>query len=172
MDGATVYSGKKVTLLPEGGEQIEVPREVVDMAQSLVNMLKDLGFDDDAPAVVPVHVKPEILEKVLEYCKYHIEHPAPKDADDKKSLELSDFDKKFCEELPQKTLFDVILAANFLDIKTLLDSACLFIALKLKSMTPEEIRREYNITKEFTPEEEERARKEFEEMILQVTTKK
>jgi len=90
----------------------------------------------------------------------------------RKKLELSEWDQQFCTSLDQKTLFSVILAANFLDIKPLLDATCLHIALKLKSMTPEEIRKEYNITKEFTPEEEEKARKEFEEMILQSTSKK
>jgi S-phase kinase-associated protein 1 len=106
----------------------------------------------------------------LEYCRHYIENP-PASTDDKKKLELSDWDKKFCEDMEQKTLFSVILAANFLDVKPLLDCTCLYIALKLKSMTPEEIRKEYNITKEFTPEEEEKARKEFEEMILQTTSK-
>lgn len=108
--------------------------------------------------------------KVLEYCKHYIENPPPKD-EEKKKLELSDWDKKFCDDMDQKTLFSVILAANFLDVKPLLDCTCLHIALKLKSMTPDEIRKEYNITKEFTPEEEEKARKEFEEMILQTTSK-
>jgi hypothetical protein len=49
----------------------------------------------------------------------------------------------FCQSLDQKTLFAVILAANFLDVKPLLDVTCLHVALKLKSMTPEEIRKEY-----------------------------
>src|SRR6185312_4475878 len=105
-------------------------------------------------------------------CKNYLANPPAKEEEAAKKLELNDWDKKFCEALDQKSLFAVILASNFLDVKPLLDVTCLFVALKLKSMTPEEIRKEYNITKEFTPEEEEKARKEFEEMILQTTAKK
>jgi len=39
-------------------------------------------------------------------------------------------------------------------------------------MTPDEIRAEYNITHEYTPEEEEKAKKEFEEIILETINKK
>jgi S-phase kinase-associated protein 1 len=132
-----------------------------------------LGLEDTEPDnPIAVQVKGDIFAKVIEYCRHAIENPAPKEEAEKKPrLELSDWDKKFCDDMDQKTLFAVILAANFLDVKPLLDCTCLYIALKLKSMTPEEIRKEYNITKEFTPEEEEKARKEFEDMILQNNSK-
>jgi S-phase kinase-associated protein 1 len=80
---------------------------------------------------------------VIKFCTHYIENPPPKEDEDKKKLELSEWDLAFCNGLDQKTLFSVILAANFLDIKPLLDATCLHIALKLKSMTPEEIRKEY-----------------------------
>eukprot|EP01127_Copromyxa_protea_P005312 TRINITY_DN15259_c0_g1_i1.p1 TRINITY_DN15259_c0_g1~~TRINITY_DN15259_c0_g1_i1.p1 ORF type:complete len:192 (-),score=62.29 TRINITY_DN15259_c0_g1_i1:40-561(-) len=165
------FSGKTVPLQPINSDVIKVPREVIAMMQTICTMLKDLGLEDTEPDnAIPVQVKGEDFAKVLEYCKHYIENP-PASTDEKKKLEPSDWDKKFCDDMSQQTLFSVILAANFLDVKPLLDCTCLHIALKLKSMTPEEIRKEYNITKEFTPEEEEKARKEFEEMILQTTSK-
>jgi S-phase kinase-associated protein 1 len=166
------FSGKKIKLHPEDGEIIDVPEEVTNMAKSIATMLADFGSDGAGDMPIPVKVKPDVLGHVIRFCTHYIENPPPKEDEDKKKLELSEHDLKFCNDLDQKTLFSVILAANFLDIKPLLDATCLHIALKLKSMTPEEIRKEYNITKEFTPEEEEKARKEFEEMILQSTTKK
>ena len=72
-------------------------------------------------------------------------------------------------------------AANYLDIKPLLDVTCKTVANMIKGMfnkkalaifffklkknsgkTPEEIRKTFNIKNDFTPEEEEAIRKENE----------
>ena len=56
----------------------------------------------------------------------------------------------------------MILAANFLDIKKMLDLTCKSVAEMIKGKTPEEIRKHFNIKNDFTPEEEEQVRKENE----------
>ena len=52
--------------------------------------------------------------------------------------------------------------ANFLDFKKMLDLACKAVAEMIKGKTPEEIRKHFNITNDFTPEEEEQVRRENE----------
>ena len=50
-------------------------------------------------------------------------------------------------------------AANFLDVKDLLDLTCKTVAEYIKQCkTPEEIRQRFNIPNDFTPEEEEEVR--------------
>ncbi len=108
-----------------------------------------------------------MLVKVLEYCEQHIaDAPAAADAPvpvikPAKEEPLSAWDRAYCD-VDQATLFEVILAANYLDIKPLLDVTCKTVANMIKGKTPEEIRKTFNIKNDFTPEEEENVRKENE----------
>ena len=54
----------------------------------------------------------------------------------------------------------IFQAANFLNIKDLLDLTCQTVADMIKGKTPEEIRKTFNIKNNFTPEEEEEVRRE------------
>lgn len=66
-----------------------------------------------------------VLKKVLEWCEHHKKDPEPLptdyDADDsrRRTTEISDWDQKFIQ-VDQEMLFEIILAANYLDIKPLL----------------------------------------------------
>jgi S-phase kinase-associated protein 1 len=62
--------------------------------------------------------------------------------------------------IDQETLFELILAANYMDIKPLLDLTCATVASMIKGKTPEEIRKQFNIVNDFTPEEEAQVREE------------
>ena len=62
--------------------------------------------------------------------------------------------------IEQETLFELILAANYMDIKPLLDLTCASVASLIKGKSPEDIRRTFNIQNDFTPEEEAQVREE------------
>ncbi|KAK4340480.1 hypothetical protein RND71_041942 [Anisodus tanguticus] len=80
--------------------------------------------------------------------------------DDKASEDdLKTFDTDLVK-VDKGTLFDLILAANYLNIKSLLDLTCQTLADMIKGKTPEEIRKTFNIKNDFTPEEEEEVRME------------
>ena len=64
--------------------------------------------------------------------------------------------------MDNSTLYELILAANYLDIRGLLDVACKTVANMIKGKSPEEIRKTFNIENDFTAEEEEQLRKENE----------
>ena len=51
-------------------------------------------------------------------------------------------------------VFEIILAANFLEIKDLLNLASAKVASKIKNKSIKEIKQFFNIENDFTPEEE------------------
>ena len=54
----------------------------------------------------------------------------------------------------QETLFEYVLAANYLDIKPLLELSCAKVASMIKGKSVQEVRNLFNIENDFTPEEE------------------
>jgi S-phase kinase-associated protein 1 len=116
--------------------------------------------DNCADSGIPLpNVTGKILAKVIEYCKKHVqgagsEEGKPLNEDDLKAWDL-DFVK-----VDQATLFELILAANYLNIKSLLDLTYQSGADMIKDKTPEEVRKIFSIENDFTPEEEEKIRQE------------
>ena len=99
----------------------------------------------------------KLLQKVVEYCQHYVmTSPPPTTTDD-----ISPWDMEFCN-VDQATLFELILVANYLDIKPLLDLTCKSVAYMIKGKTAEEIRATFNIKNDFSPEEEAKVRKENE----------
>jgi len=145
---------KMIVLRSSDNETFEVEESVAVESQTIKHMIED----DCADTCIPLpNVNSKILAKVIEYCKKHVE--TPKSEDKSSEDELKSFDSEFVK-VDQGTLFDLILAANYLNIKSLLDLTCQTVADMIKGKTPEEIRKTFNIKNDFTPEEEEEVRRE------------
>ena len=132
-----------VRLESSDGQVFEVARAVIEMSQTVKHMLEDLESESGTAIPLP-NVTGKILEKVITYCRFHHEHPDATPSDDKKDEKRTDdiipWDAEFCN-VEQPTLFELILAANYLDIKPLLDLTCKTVANMIKGKTPEEIRK-------------------------------
>lgn len=151
-------SGKKVTLKSFDGETFDVDEAVALESQTIKHMIED----DCANNHIPLpNVTSKILSKVIEYCKKHVEMQKGSSDDKAVDDELKTWDAEFVK-VDQATLFDLILAANYLNIKGLLDLTCQTVADMIKGKTPEEIRKTFNIKNDFTPEEEEEVRREHQ----------
>ncbi|XP_020586884.1 SKP1-like protein 1B [Phalaenopsis equestris] len=153
--------GNKITLKSSDGEEFVVEEAVAKESQTILHMIEDGCADSGIP--LP-NVNSKILAKVIEYCKKHVDHAAKASSavvvgDKSVEEELKNWDSEFVK-VDQATLFDIILAANYLNIKGLLDLTCQTVADMIKGKTPEEIRKTFNIKNDFTPEEEEEVRRE------------
>ncbi|TTE96767.1 S-phase kinase-associated protein 1 [Bagarius yarrelli] len=155
-----------IKLQSSDGEMFEVDVEIAKQSVTIKTMLEDLGMDDegdDDPVPLP-NVNAAILKKVIQWCTHHkddIPHPPRMMKTKKKGLMTSQCgssDQEFLK-VDQGTLFELILAANYLDIKGLLDVTCKTVANMIKGnknskkrKTPEEIRKTFNIKNDFTEE--------------------
>ncbi|XP_050378912.1 SKP1-like protein 1A [Argentina anserina] len=153
---SSTSQGKKfITLKSFDNETFEVEEMVALESQTIKHMVED----DCADNVIPLpNVSGSILAKVIEYCRKHVEERTAETGSAGKDS-LKAWDAEFAK-VDQNVLFDLILAANYLNVKELLDLTCQTVADMIKGKTPEEIRGIFNITNDFTPEEEEEVRKE------------
>ncbi|GLJ36407.1 hypothetical protein SUGI_0730930 [Cryptomeria japonica] len=149
----------KVKLKSSDDEMFEVDKAVAFESETIKNMIEDTGVE----SVVPLpNVSSNILVKVIEYCNYHVD--AAKTSEEKSAISEEDvkkWDQEFVK-VDQATLFDVILGANYLNIKNLLDLTCQTVADIIEGKSPEEIRKTFNIKNDFSPEEEAEVRHENE----------
>jgi S-phase kinase-associated protein 1 len=149
----------KVTLKSSDDETFEVDQEVANMSETIKNMIEDTGADVAIP--LP-NVSGKDLAKVIEYCKFKSDSKK-KNADGEiiSEEDVKNWENEFVK-VDQGTLFQLILAANYLNIKELLDLTCFTVASMIRGKSPEEIRKAFNIKNDFTPEEEEEVRREHQ----------
>ena len=149
-----------VTVVTSDDDKFTLTVKEASASDTMRNLIEDAGIEEPIP--LP-NVDTVIMTKIVDYLKYHGKTPANplQDAEKDENPLLDPFDAEFCK-VDTETLFKIILAANFLDIKTLLDVTCLTVSNMIKGKTPEEIRKLFNIENDFTPEEEEQVRKENE----------
>ncbi|KAG8709911.1 hypothetical protein FRC09_000403 [Ceratobasidium sp. 395] len=155
-------------LITSDNEQFIVERDVLQRMQIFAS--QDVAWNPEPASEEPIpvpNVSSPVMRKVLEYCEYHRNDPLPSqrtDNDDprrRQMFEIGEWDQKFIQ-VDREMLFEIILAANFLDIQDLLDVSCKTVAGLIKNKTPEEIRKLFNIVDDFTPEEQAQIQKENE----------
>ncbi|KAK4265737.1 hypothetical protein QN277_026751 [Acacia crassicarpa] len=142
---------KKVYLKSSDGDIFEVNYDVALMLES-IQAIVEFEANSATNSTIPLKVSSRILIKVILYCYKHVQSS---DSKHKTSgVDLKEWDAKFVE-VDNTTLFDLILASNYLNIKSLLDLASQKVGDMMKGKTPEEIRKTFNIKDEFDPKEEE-----------------
>ena len=143
-----------VKLLCNDGEVVEVPVNAAEQSVLIKGLIEESGTDEEIP--LP-QVKKSILEKVVVFCTRMLDHQPP---EIDKPLSHSDMaqvvDAWHAEyiDIPQEELFELVMAANYLDIKPLLELSCAKVASQIKNKSVQEIRKYFNIENDFTPEEE------------------
>lgn len=136
---------KKLRLVSQEGEKFKVSKKIAISSE----LVKTMAEGDKEENEIPLpNVKSSVLRKVVEYMKYHVDNPAREIEKPLKSTNMSEvvsqFDADFVD-VDQEVLFDLILAANYMEVKPLRDLCCVKVASMIKGKTPEAIRETFNI---------------------------
>lgn len=156
---------QKIKLQSSDKVVFETDIDIAKCSGTIRTMLEDCGYDNNAETIqnVPVaNIHSSILKRILDWAAHHRNDPLPGEDEinhENRSDDLSQWDTEFLK-VDQGTLYEIILAANYLDMKGLLDATCKTVANLIKDKTPLEIRKTFNIKNDFTPTEEEEVRRE------------
>ncbi|KAL4190508.1 hypothetical protein AMTRI_Chr07g76030 [Amborella trichopoda] len=144
---------KKTIVLRSGdGEIFEVAQEAALQCETIKNIIED-GCTLTEKGIPLPNVSGKILSKVIEYLNHHMKDHKGKGKDGeeeekKAEKDLTKWDEKFVE-VDWPTLFDITLAADYLNVKNLLDMTCLTIANHMTNKSLEEIWKIFGIEKIF-----------------------
>jgi len=131
------------------------------------------GLLDD-PDCHEIHLKTTALHskltnEVLRWMEYHEDHPVVIPKKPLSSTNLADlvpeWDAKFADRDSMDDVFEVILAANYLQVTPLVELMSAQVASKLKGRTPDEIMKTFNIDRKPTPEEEAEIKRTFPDLF-------
>lgn len=147
---------KMFTLISSDQKEFVVEQRVALLSE----LIKTIAEGDKTENKIPLlNVNSKCLEKIVQYMTHHFENP-PKEivkplVSSQMTEIVSSWDAEFIN-LDQEFLFELILAANYMDIKPLLDLVCAKIASMMKGKTTQQLRETFSIVNDFTPEEEQK----------------
>lgn len=136
-------------LVSKEGTIIDAPIEPMK-ASILIEKMLDGGEDDDDKTIPLPNVSSHILRLIVDFLKYYytdkmdnIPKPIP-------SVDLEDFITKewyanFVNKMSNMEIFELISAANYMDIEPIISLGCAKIASMIKGKTSEEIRNIFNV---------------------------
>ena len=159
-----IYTTERlVHLVSQEGEQFDVPLDVATMSELIKTMYDSEQPEDEVQEMPLSNVKTSILSKVIEFLTHYKGEPMTEIEKPLKSSNMNEVVQEWYVEfvnVEQETLFELILAANFMDIQPILDLTCATVASMVKGKTSDEIRQHFNIVNDFTPAEEEQVLEE------------
>ena len=149
-----------LTLVSSEGEKMQISVKAAQRSQMIKRIIDDFPNETEIPLN---NVKSNILKKIKEYLD-HYQDTDPKEIERPLASQnyqecVDPWDFEFIN-VDLDLIFEIMLASNYMDIKPLLELATSKVASIIKGKTPEEIRKTFNIQKEFTPEEQLQIREE------------
>ena len=145
---------KKITLISSESTPVGINAKALGRSKFIKDFLKD--FPEDSIRLGTINYK--TLLKIKEYLE-HYENEDPKEIERPLTSQnfkecVDEWDFKYID-VELELIFELILGANYMDIKNLLELASAKVASIIKGKNTEEIRKIFNIQNDFTPEEEQ-----------------
>jgi S-phase kinase-associated protein 1 len=151
-----------VTLRSRDGVEFQLTAEAANLSDLVKDAVAD--GDDSGTCVDVLRVNSTTLADVVRFLTQYEkeamqEIPTPLNGTSFAEIITQDWYKDFINEKDREHVFELLTAANYMQIKPLLDLTCLKVTFELSGKSAEEIREILNLPV-LTPEEEAKARQE------------
>ncbi|XP_021900551.1 SKP1-like protein 13 [Carica papaya] len=149
---------KTITLITGDGKYVEVEEKVAMEFAIVKSFFEDNSFASSTKKfMIPVpNVSAEMLEQIVSYVNGIL--PLRSKTGGEKEIEA--YNRAFVEQLSLENLKDMMLAANYLDIRDLIDLLCQGVADGIKNKSVEFVRKFFGIENDYTEEEEAELRRQ------------
>ena len=125
-------------------QAFSMDRDSAKVSGTIQKLIEDISDDPDQVIPLP-NMDGPTMAGIIEYCDMYVAH---------RLLGLNEVTTEFLRPLPVKTVIAMIHAANYLDIQPLLQSLTSHVARMMHGKSPQELRDIFEITNDFSPEEE------------------
>ena len=147
------YTGPVTVAADDGSERVLKDINVWQQSETIMGIVK---ATESVVTIIPLAPVPTgALDKVVEYMEKMAAFEADGATDEAKQQWISEYKKTMEAQDQLPLLFQTMTAANFMNVKTLLDELCKFVAEMIAQRTPNEILDYFNIKKDATWEEEQ-----------------
>ncbi|XP_023315996.1 S-phase kinase-associated protein 1-like [Trichogramma pretiosum] len=102
------------------GVVFDVELAIAKRSYMVKTMVESLGEEELDEVLTLKNIKSDTLEKVIEFATHHKNDPMPKGDGTDEKPQMTEWDQTFLK-VDLDTLFELTLAANYLDMKDLLD---------------------------------------------------
>ena len=141
-----------LTLISQEGAEFHLPKKIAFQSE----LVKTMATEGEDQIPLP-SVNCRVLQKVIEFMTHQLEEPLAEIKKPIKSADMTEvvpsWEAKFVD-VDKDVLFEVITAANYMDIPSLMELSCAAVAALIKGKEVEEMREIFGIENDFTPEEE------------------
>ena len=158
---------KTLTLTSSDGIKVTIDSKSAEKSGLLRGLIQDYSEDSDIP--VP-DIRGEVLQKVVEWLIHWKDEdpksiPKPLPSHDLKEV-TEEWNADFINSVELPTNYDIITAANYMDIKPLLELSCARVASLMKNRSIEQIREFFNIPIDMTEEDQKKMEEEYRQEKL------
>ncbi|KAI9473056.1 hypothetical protein LPJ78_001865 [Coemansia sp. RSA 989] len=129
------------------GRLFAVDYATASMSSIISSVIEDIGVSS-TPIALP-NVSGAILAKVIEYCIHHKDDAVPsKRVEWIGDSRISAWDRQFVD-IDDTTMLQLLYAADYLGVESLVDLICQRIAQIIRDMPVEAIRQRYGVVNDF-----------------------
>mmetsp|Transcript_13130 Transcript_13130/g.19880 ORF Transcript_13130/g.19880 Transcript_13130/m.19880 type:complete len:165 (-) Transcript_13130:95-589(-) len=144
-----------MNMISSDGREFEVPAEVAMLCKTFANIMEEENDEDITENdLICQRVSGDILEKVIDFCTHHvtiepmveIRTPFKSDTSTLEEIVTQEWYCKFCENITREETFQLIKAANFLDIQPLLALSVLAMCVDINNKSVKDLQSIFKIT--------------------------